>query len=107
MSFDAADAPALAAFWARLLDRDVLVEPGRALVPGDERQVGLKFVASDTEQVGPQRLHLHLTSTSVEDQRRTVETVLRLGGRHIDWPGLPLGARMLATRRSSFEPSSR
>ena len=84
MAFDAADPPANAAFWARLLDRDVLVEPGGALVPGDERQVGLRFVASETEQVGPRRLHLHLTSISLEDQQRTVETVLRLGGRHID-----------------------
>jgi hypothetical protein len=84
VAFDAADPPAIAAFWAGLLDRDVLVEPGGALVPGDERQVGLRFVASETEQVGPRRLHLHLTSISLEDQQRTVETVLRLGGRHID-----------------------
>ena len=84
MTFDAADPPAIAAFWAMLLDRDVLIEPGGALAPGDERQVGLRFVASDTEQVGPRRLHLHLTSNSLEDQQRTVETVLRLSGRHID-----------------------
>ena len=73
----------MAAFWAAAR-RDVLVEPGGALVPGDETQVGLRFLTSDTEQVGPRRLHLHLTSTSLEDQQRTVETVLRLGGRHID-----------------------
>src|SRR6185437_12643617 len=30
------------------------------------------------------RLHVHLTSSSREDQQRTVETALRLGGRHID-----------------------
>lgn len=35
-------------------------------------------------QIGPRRLHLHLTSQSLEDQQRTVETVLRLGGRHIE-----------------------
>jgi hypothetical protein len=29
-------------------------------------------------------VHLHLTSTSPEDQQRTVETALSLGGRHID-----------------------
>jgi predicted enzyme related to lactoylglutathione lyase len=82
--FDAVDAPAIAAFWAGLLARDVLVESGRALVPGDERQIWLRFVASDTEQVGSRRLHLHLTSNSLEDQQRTVETVLGLGGRHIE-----------------------
>lgn len=82
--FDVADAPAVAAFWAGLLDREVLTEPGGALVPGDKTQVGLRFVTSDTLQVGPRQLHLHLTSTSLEHQQRTVETALRLGGRHID-----------------------
>lgn len=84
MTFDAADAHAVAAFWGGLLGRDVLVESGGALVPGDDRQVGLRFVASGTRQVGPRRLHLHLTSNSLEDQQRTVERVLRLGGRHIE-----------------------
>ncbi|MEP6599984.1 MAG: VOC family protein, partial [Actinomycetota bacterium] len=55
-----------------------------ALVPGDEMQMGLRFVSSDTEQIGPRLLHRHLTSSSPADQQRTVETVLRLGGRHID-----------------------
>jgi hypothetical protein len=82
--FDVADATAVAAFWAGLLDREVLTEPGGALVPGDKTQVGLRFVTSDTLQVGPRQLHLHLTSTSLEHQQRTVETALRLGGRHLD-----------------------
>jgi catechol 2,3-dioxygenase-like lactoylglutathione lyase family enzyme len=84
VSFDVADAPAVAAFWAGLLGRDVITEPGGALVPGDDTQVGLRFAPSDTEQVGPRRLHLHLTSSSLEHQRRTVGTALRLGGRHLD-----------------------
>ena len=84
VAFDVAEATAVAAFWAGLLDREVLTEPGGALVPGDRTQVGLRFVTSDTRQVGPRRLHLHLTSSSLEHQRRTVETALRLGGRHID-----------------------
>ncbi|MFI6833096.1 VOC family protein [Kribbella sp. NPDC050241] len=82
--FDVADATAVAAFWAGLLDREVVTEPGGALVPGDKTQVGLRFVTSDPLQVGPRQLHLHLTSTSLEHQQRTVETALRLGGRHID-----------------------
>ena len=84
VTFDVADASAVAAFWAGLLDRDVLVESRGALVPGDEMQMGLRFVSSDTEQIGPRLLHLHLTSSSPADRQRTVETVLRLGGRHID-----------------------
>jgi catechol 2,3-dioxygenase-like lactoylglutathione lyase family enzyme len=84
VTFDVADAPAVAAFWAGLLDRDVLMEPTGAVVPGDATQIGLRFVSSDAEQVGPRRLHLHLTSSSVEDQQHSVERALRLGGRHID-----------------------
>lgn len=82
--FEVADAFAAAAFWAALLDREVRTESRGALVPGDKTQVGLRFVTSQTEQVGRPRLHLHLTSSSLEHQRTTVERALRLGGRHID-----------------------
>lgn len=84
VTFEVADVPAVAAFWAGLLEREVLAESSGALVSGDETQVGLRFVTSHTDQVGRRRLHLHLTSSSLEDQLRTVETALRLGGRHID-----------------------
>ena len=84
VTFEVAEVPAVAAFWAGLLDRDVLAESGGALVSGNETQVGLRFVASHTDQVGPRRLHLHLTSSSLDDQLRTVETAVRMGGRHID-----------------------
>jgi catechol 2,3-dioxygenase-like lactoylglutathione lyase family enzyme len=84
VTFEVADAPAVAAFWGGLLEREVVAEPGAALVLGDQTQVGLRFVTSETSQVGPRRLHLHLTSSSLEDQQRTVDTALRLGGRHID-----------------------
>lgn len=84
VTFEVANAPTVAAFWAGLLEREVLMESGGALVAGDDSQVGLRFVTSDTDQIGPRRVHLHLTSSSLEDQHRTVETAMRLGGRHID-----------------------
>jgi len=84
VTFDVAEATAVAVFWARLLDREVLTEPGSALVPGGKTQVGLRFVTSDTLQVGPRRLHLHLTSSSLGNQQRTVGEALRLGGRRIE-----------------------
>ena len=84
LTFDVTDAPAAAAFWAALLDRDVLTRSDGAFLPGDDAQIGLRFVSSQTRQVGRPRLHLHLTSSSLEHQRRTVETALRLGGRHLD-----------------------
>jgi catechol 2,3-dioxygenase-like lactoylglutathione lyase family enzyme len=83
VTFDVVDAAAVAAFWGAVLDRDVVDEYGGALVPGDSTQVGLRFVSS-ADQPGRRRLHVHLTSTSLEDQERTVETALRLGARRID-----------------------
>lgn len=84
VSFDVADASAAGTFWAELLNREIRVESGGVMVPGDSAQVGLRFVTSRAEPVGRPRLHLHLTSSSPEDQQRTVATVLRLGGRHLD-----------------------
>lgn len=84
VTFDVADASPVTAFWAGLLGREIVVEPHGSLLPGEEAQVGLRFVGSATPQVGPPRMHLHLTSVSLEDQQRTVETALRLGGRHLD-----------------------
>jgi Glyoxalase-like domain len=84
VTFDVSDASRVAAFWGALLDRDVVTEPGSTLVPGDDTQLGLRFVMSDAPQVGPRRLHLHLTSSSLEDQQRIVETALELGARHLD-----------------------
>ena len=84
VTFDVADAVVAATFWARLLDREVRREPDGVFVPGDLLQVGLRFITSGTAQVGRPRLHLHLTSSSLDDQQRTVETALRLGARHIE-----------------------
>lgn len=82
--FDARDPVATARFWADLLGKALVAEPGGATVPGDTTQVGLRFVASEREQVGRRRLHLHLISESAEHQQRIVQAVLRLGGRHLD-----------------------
>ena len=57
-------------------------------MPGDDTQVGLRFVAS-TDAPGADPLHLHLTSTSLDDQQRSVDVALGLGGRHLDVGQLP------------------
>ncbi len=79
----------MARFWAELLGREVVDEDGSLLLPGDRRQVGLRFVAASTQKVGLNRLHLHLTSASPEGQRATVEKALSLGGCHLDVGQLP------------------
>ena len=79
----------LARFWAELLGRNVVDEQDGVLLPGDDRQVGLRFVAAGTQKVGLNRLHLHLTSSSPEGQLHTVEKALGLGGCHLDVGQLP------------------
>jgi len=89
VTFEAHDVAGLAAFWGSLLGREVVPEADGALLPSDDTQVGLRFVAAATEKSGLNRLHLHVTSTSAEDQQRTVETALTLGARHLDVGQLP------------------
>src|SRR3954451_890087 len=84
VTFDAHDPEGLAAFWGGLLGREIVPAPCGALLRGDATQVGLRFISASTEKFGPNRLHLHLTSASAEDQRQTVDTALELGGRHLD-----------------------
>ena len=59
------------------------------LVPGDGTGFQFKFVRTQEEKSGPNQMHLHLTSTSLEDQRETVAKSLRLGARHLDVGQLP------------------
>jgi len=84
VTFDVRDPTVLGAFWAELLGRQQVTEIAGVLLPGDETQVGLRFVAADVPESAPYRLHLHLTSSSLDDRRRTLDEIVRLGGRHID-----------------------
>jgi predicted enzyme related to lactoylglutathione lyase len=91
VSFEANDPMALGTFWGELLGRKAVPDAGGVLLPGDSMQVGLRFVEATTEIPERNRLHLHLTSESVDDQRQTMETVLRLGGRRPGTKPLHLG----------------
>jgi hypothetical protein len=81
---EARDPARLAAFWAGILDRPVVQDDRGHLLPGTGSQLGLRFVPGGTTVSGRNRTHLHLTSTSGADQRRTVEEALRLGAHHLD-----------------------
>ena len=88
LTFDTRDPAVPAAFWSGLLRRPAVEVPGGVLVPGDETELGLRFVAGTTQPSG-RGLHLHLTSTSLDDQQATVDRALELGGRHVDVGQLP------------------
>ena len=90
VTFEASEPARLARFWAALLDRPVVEDPGGMFVPGPDHQLGLGFVASLAQPAGPsRRMHCHLTSTSDADQQHTVATALHLGASHLDVGQLP------------------
>lgn len=91
VSFDSGDPGATGAFWAGILGRALVDEPRGVLLPGDATQVGLRYVESTTTKAGRNRLHLHVTSESPDDQRRIMGEVLRLGGRRRGSGPLPYG----------------
>jgi catechol 2,3-dioxygenase-like lactoylglutathione lyase family enzyme len=84
VTFDAHDPAPLAKFWAGVLGREVVEEAGGAFLPGEDTQLSLRFVSSRAEKVGPNRMHLHLTSGNLAGQQHTVATALELGARHLD-----------------------
>jgi catechol 2,3-dioxygenase-like lactoylglutathione lyase family enzyme len=86
VTFDARDPVRLARFWGGLLGREVVAEMH---LPGQNAQVGLRFVPSRTTKAGPNRIHLHVTSADLADQEQRVTTALELGARHLDVGQLP------------------
>jgi predicted enzyme related to lactoylglutathione lyase len=86
LCFDADDPPGLARFWAEALRWaiDGATHDEISLVPTDGSEFPILFLPVPHEKVGPNRLHLDLTTTSIDDQEETVERLVRLGGRHID-----------------------
>lgn len=84
VTFEAENPAGPARFWAGLLGRDVIEDADGVLLPGGDAQLGLRFVPGRAGQLGANRMHLHVTSANLDDQRRTVATAVRLGGRHVD-----------------------
>ncbi|MFI0420795.1 VOC family protein [Spongiactinospora sp. 9N601] len=86
LCFDANDPPRLARFWAGVLGWKPDDDPrdAIALLPDDDTGFRIRFLPSQEEKTGQNRMHFDLTSTSLEDQRQTVARALELGARHID-----------------------
>ena len=100
LCFDANDPRVLAQFWAEALGWTVGEESEGevALVPTDGTRFELLFLAVPEPKVGKNRIHLDLTSTSLDDQRRSVERLLALGASHVDVGQTP-GRRACRARR--------
>ena len=90
LTFDSLDARVLASFWAGMLGREVEADGTSYALPSLEAgQPRLRFVPTAEAKTGPNRVHLHLTSTSEDDFHATVERALALGGSHLDVGQLP------------------
>ena len=74
----------LAGFWGAILGREVMAEPMGLLLPGSETQVGLRFVADLAPKAGAERVHVHLTSTTPDDQQQIVARARDLGATPLD-----------------------
>ncbi|WP_164415572.1 VOC family protein [Streptomyces salinarius] len=81
----------LARFWSGVLGWELATDAGddAAVLPPDSAGFRIRFLPDATPKTGQNRAHFDLTSTSPEDQQRTVARALRLGGRHIDVGQLP------------------
>ncbi len=86
LCFDAIDPPRLARFWSGLLDWEIADDPlgGICLPPSDDTGFRIRFLATQGQKSGKNRMHVDLTSTTVQDQGETVARALGLGARHID-----------------------
>ena len=83
LAVDATDPQHLARFWSRLLDRD-LAEDGVTVLAGGDPGFELTFRPTRLAKTGRNQIHLHLTSTSLDDQQAVVARALDLGGQHLD-----------------------
>ncbi|MFG3437055.1 VOC family protein [Nonomuraea sp. NPDC047897] len=86
LCFDAHDPLGLGRFWAGVLGWETADDShdGVTLLPGDDTGFRIRCLPSREKKTGPNQMHFDLTSTSLEDQRRTVARALDLGARHID-----------------------
>jgi predicted enzyme related to lactoylglutathione lyase/catechol 2,3-dioxygenase-like lactoylglutathione lyase family enzyme len=83
---DATDPLRVARFWAAALHWDIDEVPldEVALVPNDGTTMRVVFRPGAGVKSGQNRIHLDLTTSSMDDQNETVARLLELGGRHID-----------------------
>jgi predicted enzyme related to lactoylglutathione lyase len=86
LCFDANDPLRLGRFWAEALRWEIEDESDEeiCLVPTDSTRFEILFLPVPEPKTGKNRLHLDLTTTSLDDQQETVARLVELGARPID-----------------------
>ena len=86
LCIDASDPVELANFWAHALHWEMgdRTPDGIGLVPTDDTRFRIRFVPVAEKKAGKNSIHLDLTTTSLDDQTKTVEQLIELGAHHVD-----------------------
>ena len=86
LCFDANEPLRLARFWAEALRWEIVDDTEDEVVLGstDGTRFEVLFLAVPEKKTGKNRIHLDLTSTSLEDQQESVATLIELGATHVD-----------------------
>jgi len=86
LCFDANDPPGLARFWADVLSWPIESEDADVieLSPTDGTRFRLDFLRVPETKTVKNRIHLDLTTESVDEQREIVAKLIALGARHVD-----------------------
>ncbi len=103
VTFEAREPARAAQFWAALLGREPIMDTAGALLPGEDAQLGLRFVPGRGGHLGANRMHLHVTSTDLDDQRRKVSTAVKLGGHHLDVGQRPEDGHVVLADPAGYE----
>ena len=84
LCFDANDPLRLARFWAEALRWNLgdTTDDVVTLVPTDGTRFGIDFALVPEQKAGKNRIHLDLTTTSIDDQKETVERLVEVGAHH-------------------------
>jgi catechol 2,3-dioxygenase-like lactoylglutathione lyase family enzyme len=86
LCFDADNPLRLARFWAEALRWEIHDETGGqlGLVPTDATRFRILFLPVPEKKAGKNRIHLDLTTTTIDDQTETVGSLIELGARRVD-----------------------
>lgn len=85
LCLDAIDPPNLARFWAEALGWTVHdADDDIALIPTDGTRFQILFEPVSEAKPARNRIHLDLTTTSLDDQTRLIARLIEIGARHAD-----------------------
>jgi predicted enzyme related to lactoylglutathione lyase len=85
LTIDANDPLRLASFWASVLGWKMATNSQEVMIQStDDTGFNIRFHSTQALKTGQNHMHFDLTSTSLEDQRRTVAKSIDLGAQHID-----------------------